>query len=293
MKVTIEDDEIKADKPLRTPSGAPTAYARQKYSVFGDGTYPVWDKESALAAIDLRGRLTASQQKKLLRVCKKYAPDEAQAAMDKDGAGKSVDLDELVYFGDAVKSLGDGHFGGYLVRFGDSKDTDLSREFFTKDTDFGIESGDMMSGRYHHGLDVKMGKRNIGRGKLTIDDVGVWLDAQLKMRDEYEQSISRMVDAGKLSLSSGAVNHLVEREATGKSVWLKTWPIGEWSLTPIPAEPRNVALPIKSLMSVVESDPDGGVKSGELETPTAEADNSDSGARLQLRARAYLYASEE
>src|ERR1044071_6750288 len=46
--------------------------------------------------------------------------------------------DVLVYYGGAVKALGDGKIGGYLVEFSDPATKtgapDLDREFFAKDT---------------------------------------------------------------------------------------------------------------------------------------------------------------
>jgi len=67
------------------------------------------------------------------------------------------------------------------------------------------------------------------------------------MRDEYEKQIYKLAQAGKLGWSSGALGHLVEREPAGKAFHIKTWFIGEASLTPTPAEPRNNAMPVKSL----------------------------------------------
>jgi HK97 family phage major capsid protein len=67
------------------------------------------------------------------------------------------------------------------------------------------------------------------------------------MRDEYERGLMELAAAGKLGWSSGAAGHLVEREQVGKSWHIKSWPIAEASLTPTPAEPRNAAIPVKSL----------------------------------------------
>lgn len=71
-------------EPKRTPSGGPSADAREKYAVLDDGRFPIWDKESALAAIRLRGRgTTRAERKKILDAAAKYAPAEAkQARMD-------------------------------------------------------------------------------------------------------------------------------------------------------------------------------------------------------------------
>lgn len=157
-----------------------------------------------------------------------------------------VDVADIVSYGGEVKALGNGRVGGYLVRFGDEMKTDLTGDFFTAQTDFGdAQNSDAY---YHHGLDAKLGKRVIGKGKLKRDDVGVWIEAQLEMRDEYEKAVYGMAEAGKLGWSSGTASHLIEREPAGKATWIKRWPLGlDASLTPTPAEPRNDVVPLKSL----------------------------------------------
>jgi HK97 family phage major capsid protein len=155
-------------------------------------------------------------------------------------------LDELVIYGNAVKALGDGRVGGYLVQFGSPNQTDMEGEYFTASTDFG--DADRADVYYHHGMDTKVGRRKLGKADLRKDEFGVWAETQLQLRDEYEQFIYSQVEAGKMGWSSGTASHLVERETVGKSVWLKSWPLGlDASLTPTPAEPRNTAVPLKSL----------------------------------------------
>lgn len=154
--------------------------------------------------------------------------------------------ENVVYFGDAVKALGDGKVGGYLVRFGDEKLTDLTGDFFTAETDFGDIDHTVVY--YSHGMDQKIGKRKLGKGNLLQDEVGVWIEAQLNMRDEYEKAIYGMVEAGKMGWSSGTAGHLVEREEKGDAYFIKTWALGlDASITPTPAEPRNNVVPLKSL----------------------------------------------
>lgn len=69
----------------RTPGGSPTAEAREKYAVLSGGRFPIWDKESALSAIRLRGRGTTKQERMtILRAAAKYAPAEAKEAMKED-----------------------------------------------------------------------------------------------------------------------------------------------------------------------------------------------------------------
>jgi HK97 family phage major capsid protein len=152
---------------------------------------------------------------------------------------------EGLLIGCEVKALGNGKIGGYLVQFSSDQDPDLTGDFFTKDTYFGdIGTTNVL---YHHGMDKTVKTRSIGTGVLRKDDVGIWIEAQLKLADKYEQAIYDMVKAGKLRWSSGTASHLVEREPTGKAMWVKSWPLGiDASLTPTPAEPRNAAVVIKA-----------------------------------------------
>jgi HK97 family phage major capsid protein len=171
---------------------------------------------------------------------------------DGDDTGKAGDMDTddmgktLVAFGTTVKALGNGKVAGYLVRYSTPADPDLTGDFFARDTDFGDAKKSPVL--YHHGLDAKIGKRKLGDAQLTIDDVGVWVEAQLNLRDEYEQEIYKLAEKGKLGWSSGTAAHLVERQPEGKSYKITSWPLGlDASLTPTPAEPRNAAMTIKSL----------------------------------------------
>ncbi len=159
------------------------------------------------------------------------------------------DIEQLVFYGGSVKALGDGRVGGHLVIFGDADNTDLEGDFFTKDTDFGPHQTSAVL--YQHGLDTKLQRRVLDpQATIKTDDIGVWVEAQLQLRDEYEKAIYQMVEAGKLGWSSGTASHLVEREQKGGSqaYYIKRWPLGlDASLTPMPAEPRTAALPLKSL----------------------------------------------
>ena len=177
--------------------------------------------------------------------------------------------------GAAIKALGDGKIGGYLVLFGDATKTDTTGDYFTAKTDF----GDAMASPvlYHHGLDETLGLKHLGSGALKRDEVGVWIEAQLDMRDAYTRAIyDRLVVAGKVGWSSGTAPHLVARKQVRPGVYeIERWPLGlDASLTPTPAEPRTAALPIKSLLSLDELQ-DSAQVAGDATTPsdgtTAEA----------------------
>jgi hypothetical protein len=152
----------------------------------------------------------------------------------------------VINFGGSVKALGEGRIEGYLVRFSSEKDPDASkyRDFFTAETDFDFDQWPGKSSVYYqHGLDGTLKKRRLGKATLELKDAGVWLETQLELRDDYERAIYAMAEAGKMGLSSGTAQHLVEREPVGDAHKIVRWPLGlDASLTPNPAEPRNVAV---------------------------------------------------
>ena len=157
-------------------------------------------------------------------------------------------MDTMVYFGDAVKALGEGKVGGYLVRWGGSGDVDLTGDYFTKETDLGISEGDRLPVYFEHGYDPVIKSRRLGRGQIErFDDIGVWFEAQLELRDEYERKIYELAEAGKLGWSSQAGGSLVAKEAGLGGTQILTWPLAEATLTKSPAEYRNTAIPMKSI----------------------------------------------
>ncbi len=181
-----------------------------------------------------------------------------------------MENDNLVYYAGEVKAIGDGKVAGYLVRFGTPKDLDLEGDFFSKETELGVDQDSSLPVYFQHGFDSQLKNRRIGRGLARYDDAGLWLEAQLELRDEYERMVYELAKQGKLGWSSGAAGHLVEREQIGKAYHIKSWPIGEASLTPTPAEPRNVALPVKS---IYQPDPGSGgtpVPEGKQSPPVEE-----------------------
>lgn len=156
-----------------------------------------------------------------------------------------IDTDTLVYLGSPVKALGDGRVGGHLVLFSTAADPDLTGDYFTAQTHFRLKGAPLLL--YEHGFDARIGDREIGDAEVKIDDVGVWVEAQLALRDEYERAIYAMAERGKLGWSSGSAGHLVRRRPVGKAHEVLSWPIVEASLTTHPAEPRTLAVPLKSL----------------------------------------------
>ncbi len=188
-------------------------------------------------------------------------------------AAKAMPDDSLVWFGSAAKALGDGRVGGYLVRFSGPNDPDLTGDFFTPDTDFGDRTEtDVL---YQHGLDRKIGNRPIGRGTLRRDEVGVWVESQLALRNEYEKMIYALAEQGKLGWSSATLPARVARQRVGKAYHITRWPLGlDASLTPIPAEPRTAAVALKSLLVQRSQE----TRAGSLDLGTDQAPPPDGGA---------------
>ena len=152
--------------------------------------------------------------------------------------------DNLYIYGDAAKASSDGIIKGYAIRFGAPGDADLEGDYFSAtETDFGrpMKMGDKFKINlyYHHGADATLKSYPIGYGEMTMDDVGMWYEAQIDMSNEYGKMIDKLAKEGKLGFSTGATGHLVARERKGKNYLIKTWCIGEVSCTPTPAESRN------------------------------------------------------
>ncbi len=73
----------------RTPSGAPSAEARDDHAVLSGGRFPIFDKKSAESAIKLRGHNTTSEErKKIINAAAKYAPEAAKKAREEDKENK-------------------------------------------------------------------------------------------------------------------------------------------------------------------------------------------------------------
>ena len=158
----------------------------------------------------------------------------------------------LVLQGGQIKALGNGKVGGLLVKFSDADSPDLLGDYFDAQTEFALVKP-QTSVYYNHGLDPFVGKSAIGEGSLEIQDVGVWIEATLEMRNDYERAIYGMVEGEKMGWSSGTAPNLVSVDRSGKANHITQWPLGlDASLTPTPAEPSNVAMPLKTYAKLTQ-----------------------------------------
>lgn len=155
----------------------------------------------------------------------------------------------LIRFGGAVRATGGGKFEAPLVQFSDAETPDLIDTYFDSATDFWVDFPCRVPLLYGHGFDPELKRRRLGektpykgKAETALTDAGVWMQGQLDLRDEYEAAIYEMIEAGKMGTSSGSAGHLVEYEdVEGSDVkHMTSWPLVEGSLTPTPAEPRNL-----------------------------------------------------
>lgn len=170
--------------------------------------------------------------------------------------------DELMLCGPAVKSLGNDRIGGYLVAWGSRKDTDLTNEYFTPDTDFMLDrfpiAGQALV-MYHHAQDGETKGYELGTfDTAKTDEYGLWVEAQLAIAEQYQKDprvrkkletvilpgVKVLVEKGALGWSSGTAPQLVLNDGGH----IRRWPIVEGSLTPSPAQPGKTRIQsIKSL----------------------------------------------
>lgn len=280
-----EDDWMAACVPVRIDEGDD-----QKQAVAV--CLNIWRERKSIdpAAVEIPttikvGARTSTEDRRRVRAIRKAAQDIQGLTveiepLDADPVPNqpeivTIDLDTLIAQGKSVKALGEGRIGGYLITFSDATSPDLEGDYFTKDTDFG--DAEYAPVYYQHGLDPRLGRRRFGRAAHKIDEFGVWAETQLQMRDEYEKWLYQQAEQEKLAWSSGTAPHLVEREQTGKTWHITSWPLGlDDSMTLTPAEPRNTVIPLKSLgalspLPVSETQDEPEVGEAEKDKPAASA----------------------
>jgi hypothetical protein len=127
---------------------------------------------------------------------------------------------------------------------------DLDGEQFTAKTDR-CDDWVPNGGRpilYHHGFDDTVKMVAIGHEiESTETNDGLWVRAQLDKASKYYSRVKQLVESGAVGWSSGAPDHKVKKGKAGE--W-ERWPIVEFSLTPTPAFPNQVAYAMKSATAI-------------------------------------------
>lgn len=141
---------------------------------------------------------------------------------------------------------------GWGVVFGG---LDLCSTRFTKDTDYWLaQLGATKVALYDHGMNDAIKQTVIGSALITMAEDGLWVEAELEKHSKYVQQISKLIDAGVIGWSSGAIGHLIDGAEDEAGVYTyKSWPIAEMSLTPTPAEPRTLG--VAQIRNLVEEVP--------------------------------------
>ena len=136
-------------------------------------------------------------------------------------------------YGSGVKAVGDYVVRGRGIVYGGK---DLTGDIFTKATDLGDTRSFVGTPVYYdHGLGSIRGQIGTVKAWTPVGD-GIDVEIELDKRLDYIADVMKLVKSGALGLSTGALSHLVVRQA-GE---LKRWVVGEISLTPTPAEPRTL-----------------------------------------------------
>ncbi len=170
-----------------------------------------------------------------------------------------------------VKAIGEYRIKGLGIVFGGF---DLVGDRFTAETDFGgSRPFEGMPVYYNHAQDGI--KSQIGEvATWTPTDEGIVVEIELYRRHHYVGELMKLVEAGALGLSSGAVAHLVMREPIKGGYEMKRWPAAEMSVTPIPAEPRTTLGEIAKTPEDLELFKSTEVTSTEVEPASMAADET-------------------
>ena len=107
--------------------------------------------------------------------------------------------------GHVIKALDGNRIGGHLVVFTDENDRDLHSEYFTRDTEFFIETGYKIIGErilVEHGFDDVTKVMPVGLFDLAnMDEVGIWVEGKLHDREEYEEMLRELRRNKKIDLT--------------------------------------------------------------------------------------------
>ena len=200
--------------------------------------------DASMEGDDINDEIDAQWQQTMERF---YLPNSTGGVSGKSlnlGYFKSLKIPGLNEVDICVKKVGTDEITGYLTLWGNPDIPDLESEYFTKETDFWDDALGKSAKplTWNHAQDRNF-KADVRVGQIVEwgdDDIGRWYIATLDRSHKYRKAIEKLINDGKLGTSSDSAPQYVERIQTGKSVWLKSWPLFAASLTDTPAEPRMV-----------------------------------------------------
>ena len=161
-------------------------------------------------------------------------------------------MNTLTHLGLKATVDDEGNVSGWLAPFGGPfNGKDLDGEMFTPKTDFALDFYPTLPVLFGHGGDPEVGAAKVGEITLKeIRDQGVWVQGQLDKQSAYYSAIRELAEKGDMYWSSGALAHLVRRNA--KTGEIKQWPIAEATLTLTPANPLAEAT-VKDITTTTET----------------------------------------
>ena len=113
---------------------------------------------------------------------------------------------------------------------------DLDGEYFSPRTDVKASWFRERPVLFHHGKDTSIGDAELGvEGELEREKDGWWATMWLNRSSQYWTLVDKLLQAGKMFGSSGALAHLVRKDSVSGEILV--WPHIEQTLTPTPANP--------------------------------------------------------
>ena len=224
--------------------------------VFGDErAFPVVTPGDVSDAVSSWGRYKGSHsfeefKRRLTALCKRKGQSFLAALPDswkeREGEGRSLPLPYAVK---ALAETDDAYIiGGYGMLWGHEGQRDLSPwpnenkskgEFFTPSTK-GLDDLPVKVVTFEHDQETDPDGSPIrdilGRTLDEVDDrVGRWFRAQIEKSRQYAQYVLRLIEQGKLSVSSETASHWRQVADNGE---IKRWRTAGYTLTTHPMEPR-------------------------------------------------------
>jgi len=172
----------------------------------------------------------------------------------------------------------------HLVLWGSPEEKDLTREFFTQNTDFESEftKSNRIGVNWEHGEDPE----HIGNSPdeifgwvdwktAKIDEVGLLVQRVLNRRHTYMKWLETLIRAGLVGSSSQAIPRGATKALNGE---ITRWPLFRDTLTVTPVDPRmltnNVVQALKALNLPVAQ---------EVPSSSEESDEPDKGATIPIQ----------
>jgi len=120
---------------------------------------------------------------------------------------------------------------------GPFKGKDFDGEYFDRETDVKPHWFKARPVIFHHGLDRAAKDEDYGEEELDAQpsDDGWWGTVWLNRSARYWAEVDKLLRAGKMFGSSGAISHLVRKDH--KTGHIEVWPHAEQTLTVTPANP--------------------------------------------------------